>query len=39
MNENSPSIVDLQQMRIGRVVSVSGSQLITLLDQGIGGDE
>ncbi len=32
-----PPTTELQATRIGRVVSVSGSQLITLMDQHIGG--
>ena len=39
MNETSPPNVDLQNLRIGRVVSVSGSQLITLMDHTPGGEE
>jgi DNA helicase HerA-like ATPase len=39
MNEVAPPTTELQATRIGRVVSVSGSQLITLMDPHIGGDE
>jgi hypothetical protein len=39
MNEAAPLSTEVQATRIGRVVSVSGSQLITLMDQHIGGDE
>ncbi len=39
MNEAAPPTAELQATRIGRVVSVSGSQLITLMDQHIGGDD
>ena len=39
MNETSPGIVDLNLARIGRVVSVSGSQLIGLMDQSLGSEE
>ncbi len=39
MNEAAPLPSDTQLMRIGRVVSVSGSQLISLMDQHLAGDE
>jgi DNA helicase HerA-like ATPase len=39
MNEAAPITAEVQATRIGRVVSVSGSQLITLMDPHIGGDE
>ena len=39
MNEAAPLTTDLQTMRIGRVVSVSGSQLISLLDPHLGDNE
>src|SRR5215470_9074613 len=38
MNEASP-LTEIQASRIGRVVSVSGSQLITLMDQHLGSEE
>ncbi len=39
MNETTPSVVDLNLARIGRVVSVSGSQLIALMDQSLDSGE